>query len=583
MIHRVFSDLPHFKTLVFRSGLNVLLAEKSDDATRQQTRNRAGKSSLVQLIRFLTGGDKSIFGKPPLVDSWFGMEFDLGGERVCIEMTGAPRARPRLDADPFTWPEISVDKVGRFTISKDAWKARLRRHWFDLSSAGGAWAPKLGSLRAWFMRTVQDGGMLAPTRHFSRQSLADEQVNLAYLLGLDWTIARDWQGVRDQENALKVMRRGLKDGALGEVIATASDLNSQVIIERARTIDLRARLADFRVVEEYHALEAEAADLTRHMGVLADQNMIDRRYLLELEQALTAEAPPTPHDLEALYAEVGVILPGLVQRRFDEVARFHTAVVANRQGYLQEEHVAARRRITDRDTQQRRLDQRRGEVMAILEASGALEHFAALQAEASRVEAKLEVLKQKQQLAEAIETGELTQTVRRAGLETRLRRDLQERAQHIGDAVLIFEEISRDLYGRTASGRLIIEPTSNGPRIDVQIQGSRSRGVGNMQIFCFDMMLTILNHRRGRGPGFLVHDSHLFDGVDERQVAMALALGARYAERYGFQYIVTLNTDDLPGEAWYPDGFSINEHLVVQRLSDAEEDGGLFGFRFESL
>ena len=51
-----------------------------------------------------------------------------------------------------------------------------------------------------------------------------------------------------------------------------------------------------------------------------------------------------------------------------------------------------------------------------------------------------------------------------------------------------------------------------------------------MQIFCFDLMLTKISLKQGRGPGFLVHDSHLFDGVDERQVAKALQLGAESAE-----------------------------------------------------
>jgi uncharacterized protein YydD (DUF2326 family) len=32
-------------------------------------------------------------------------------------------------------------------------------------------------------------------------------------------------------------------------------------------------------------------------------------------------------------------------------------------------------------------------------------------------------------------------------------------------------------------------------------------------------MLTEISLKNGRGPGFLVHDSHLFDGVDERQIA----------------------------------------------------------------
>ena len=41
----------------------------------------------------------------------------------------------------------------------------------------------------------------------------------------------------------------------------------------------------------------------------------------------------------------------------------------------------------------------------------------------------------------------------------------------------------------------------------------------NTIIFCFDLMLADLATRRGLSPGFLIHDSHLFDGVDERQVA----------------------------------------------------------------
>jgi len=77
----------------------------------------------------------------------------------------------------------------------------------------------------------------------------------------------------------------------------------------------------------------------------------------------------------------------------------------------------------------------------------------------------------------------------------------------------------------------------------------------------------------------LIHDSHLFDGVDPRQTARALAVGARLAEEIGFQYIVTLNSDAL-AELSSTD-FNIERHLVSQRLTDATEDGGLFGIRFE--
>ncbi len=99
-----------------------------------------------------------------------------------------------------------------------------------------------------------------------------------------------------------------------------------------------------------------------------------------------------------------------------------------------------------------------------------------------------------------------------------------------------------------------------------------------MQIFCFDMMLMRLCAKRGISPG-LNHDSHLFDGVDGRQVVRALRVGAQNAADLGFQYIVTMNEDDAFKET--EKGFNLNDYILDVKLTDATEDGGLFGFRFD--
>jgi len=76
----------------------------------------------------------------------------------------------------------------------------------------------------------------------------------------------------------------------------------------------------------------------------------------------------------------------------------------------------------------------------------------------------------------------------------------------------------------------------------------------------------------------LIHDSHLFDGVDGRQVISALKVGAETAEELGFQYIVTMNEDDAFKET--AQDFDLKEHILPVTLTDATEEGGLFGFRF---
>ena len=129
-----------------------------------------------------------------------------------------------------------------------------------------------------------------------------------------------------------------------------------------------------------------------------------------------------------------------------------------------------------------------------------------------------------------------------------------------------------------SAGSMTVDETSNGPQFQFPMQGSRSKGIKNMQIFCFDMMLMRLCAKRGIGPGFLVHDSHLFDGVDGRQLVSALKVGAETAEELGFQYIVTMNEDDAFKEK--TPGFNVHDYTLPVVLTDAQEDGGLFGFRF---
>jgi uncharacterized protein YydD (DUF2326 family) len=97
MIHQIFSStLDSFKTQDLRSGCNLIVAEKTAGASDQQTRNSAGKSSLVEIINFVLGSEidkASIFGTDALKDHRFGMSFDLGSHRVVAERSGATNRR----------------------------------------------------------------------------------------------------------------------------------------------------------------------------------------------------------------------------------------------------------------------------------------------------------------------------------------------------------------------------------------------------------------------------------------------------------------------------------------------------------
>ena len=573
MIYRIFSSVPTFKALEFKSGLNLLIAQKESGASEKQTRNRAGKTSLIEIVHFLTGSKPardSLFRAEALADYSFGIEFDLGRERTVAERSGKESSKIQVESSRF--PRRTK------RISNSEWVEVLGEQMFGLDTLtmDAGRAPTFRSLFAYFVRRQLSEAFTTPEKQAAMQQAGDYQVALLFMLGLDWKIASDWQKVRDREKTLAELKKAAGAGAFGGIIGKAADLRTQLTVAEARLNDLTAQVSSFRVLPQYEELEAEANQLTQQLKNISNADVIDAAAIRDLESAINGEAPPSLTELEGIYAEAGVTLPGVVVKRYDEVRSFHESVIRNRRDYLSGELDATKQRIASREQQKRRLDQRRAEVMGVLQSHGALEQYAKLQGEAARMEAEVASLRNRFESAEQLEGTKNELEIERNHLTLRLRRDFAEQKGRLGEAILAFEETSKRLY--ESAGSMTVEETSNGPIFQFPMQGSRSKGIKNMQIFCFDMMLMRLCAKRGIGPGFLIHDSHLFDGVDGRQVISALKVGAETAHELGFQYIVTMNEDDAFKEKIT--GFDLREYVLPVVLTDATENGGLFGFRF---
>ncbi len=573
MIHSIFSTLPTFKKLcALRPGLNVLLAEKTKGASSKQTRNRAGKTSFVEIVNFLMGAKAektSIFKTPELIDHTFGIDFDLKDVRTVVERSvGTTKSEICVISPPTANAKYSASD----------WHSILGESMFGLSSleTAGSSPPTFRSLFTYFARRQSSEAFTTPEKQAVKQKTGDMQTALMFLLGLDWQIARDWQVVRDQEKRLEVLKKMAENGAFGSIVGKAADLRTKLTLQEARLNKLSAQIESFQVLPEYQELEVESAQLTRQLNELANGNTIDFATIRDLEGALKLEVPPELEDLQTIYREAGIVLPGVVMQRYEDVKSFHESVVRNRKDYLSSELEAANQRIRVRDREKTPLNQRRAEIMGILKSHGALDQFLKLQAEFGRLESEAKSLRQHLATVEQIESTKNELKIERSMLMLRLQRDFTERKEQLSEAIIAFEGTSQRLY--EAAGSMTIDATLNGPSFEFQMQGQRSKGIKNMQIFCFDMMLMRLCAKRQIGPNFLIHDSHLFDGVDGRQVISALRLGAEISEELGFQYIVTMNEDDAFKEKI--DGFDLSDYVLPTRLTDATEDGGLFGIRF---
>ncbi len=170
MIKSIFSSLTSFKDLDFTPGLNVLVAQKESGATDKQTRNRAGKTSLIETIHFLTGSkaDKgSLFRSSALVNESFGMAFNLGSETITVERSGHQKAKMQVEG-------AAVLK-GKTQILNSEWIELLGEKMFGLHTlpAGDGRAPTFRSLFAYFVRRQLSGAFTTPEKQATMQQAGD--------------------------------------------------------------------------------------------------------------------------------------------------------------------------------------------------------------------------------------------------------------------------------------------------------------------------------------------------------------------------------------------------------------------------
>lgn len=579
MIQELRSDDPRFKALTFGAGLNILLADRVDDeesasssVKQRRTRNGAGKSSVIDLVHFLLAGRPDGALKADALAGW-GFTGEFRGP------LGIALGIDRSLANPGVVQRRSGVRAGQ--LSTTALAQELGDDWFRLGEKQGPGGPSFRQMMPYFARRRRDGGYDHPVRSSRSQTPAASEVNLAHLFGLDAEIVRQLHVARaalKQNDSARKILRDLDKAASG---STRADLEAQLSARIAAASlarnSLKAKIDSFNVLPAFRELERELSSLHQEARDLSDADVLDQEVIELNLRALGTEEPTTPPNLEALFGEANVVFPDLVARRYDEVAQFHARLVENRREHLESEIGAARHRIETRKSARENVEARRRSITASLRVSGPAEELLALRDELSTREAEVRNLEGR--LAEARSLDERGEALERDIDEAirALKADRRERSSIVNEASTTFSSISQRLYERP--GELAISATEAGLKFLPSTPFDHSAGVMSMEIFCFDWTIATLCAKRGMGPGFLVHDSHLFEPVDGRQFGKALALGARLAEETGVQYIVTLNSDELQ-RAEIESGEVLQSYVVEPRLSD-QPNGGLFGIRFD--
>lgn len=586
MIRCVRANKATFRSVKFQPGFNVVLADKTDKSSRKDSRNGAGKSLLLEIIHFCLGGRAGTSLKKKELHDWrFTVDLQLGGKAISVTRGLDHPNKVEVVGDVSFVPSDLLLPLsgGSFQIKSTEWAQALGTIVFGLSpeEKPQPFTPRFRNLFPFFARSGRDA-FASPFRHHRQTKIGEEQISNSFLLGLGWDYARQWQLLREKGKLLSVYKKASEAGVTQLVPGSLGELEAERVRLEQAAQRTEENLRAFKVHPEYEHIEEQASALTRQIHELANQNVTDRQLLEHYHRSMVGEigAADTEHankTLEEAYQEAGVVLPALVKKRLDDVKQFHHALVQGRREFLSSEVERLKRHIAERKEQVAGLDSQRASLMQVLQTHGALAEYNRLQAlRQGALEKLAEVRRQIHQIKE-LEEGQSQLRIDLETLRRTTRHDLDDRSTAKEQAISLFNANSEVLYD--APGNLIIEVGKSGYQFKIEIPRTGAAGIENMKVFCYDLTLTQLWSTKLHHLGLLLHDSPMFDGVDERQKAAAWMRAKAESERLGFQYICMVNTDDIPdGEVM--GNLNMRDPAFVRAALTDQPEGCLLGMRF---
>ena len=341
----------------------------------------------------------------------------------------------------------------------------------------------------------------------------------------------------------------------------------QAALDKTNLKDLRdeyeSLLSDkrnFVIAKNHDAIKLEADNLTKELNELRNSIQKARDSLQKKKQnLLTSENIDIDTvAIENLYNEAQFFFEDKVKKRLEDAQQFHNKLISNRKNRIEIEIKELNIVKEELLNQYDEISKKRDETIKILDSTGALEEYNSIVERINFLNNQVKKLTKYEETLSDFKKDKSALNVQRVVIKDKSILYLEKEKKYLEEIENKFRTIVKKFYNNHG-GSLKLKETKKAKYlydIPIEIPRGSSQAIGEVEIFCYDVLLYELNKNI---LNFLAHDGYIFSEMDPRQKSMIFKTIIDLIDKNDLQYFTNIGEN------------SLNEILAQDVLSDKEK------------
>lgn len=529
-IKKLTANKDTFNTVHFYpNDLNIILGSKGENnkSSASDTVNGVGKTLSIKLIDYCLGSRQDAHKEISKLNGW---EFEL-----------------HFIHDSTTYQVVRVVESGQISLNNkekklsaytDLLASEFFKHTEDYPFVS------FRNLISRYLR-IPKHAYLSWEKYKAKEDDYKSLLLNAFLLGLELDLIIRKIKLKEKINNIDKSKKYLENDRTIKEIMSGADVNIEInnLIKEIQTLE--GQLSNFKISEGYNHVKSEIEESKFIKNDIINQIAKYNNLINSINENLDIKVDITSNKVEELYKESKVLFPKEMIKNLEEMSMFHEKLIEGRKNRLISDKKLYKKKINQLEIKLMNLDNKINDNMEFIKDKVSTTEYERLQNRLTGLKIQLEKM---QQYGKVIKEFEY----KKADIQADMAKDNVAAIKYVDNITEYKDQLSEQfqsyvdyIYGENKYSGIDIVNNSGDNKlrfnINVEIQDDGSGGIGNVKIFCMDLLLW--ERQINSSIEFLYHDGLLFSEVDPRQVYRMLKLAYSICQKKGLQYIFNMNYD----------------------------------------